>query len=276
MLKDFHLIHRPKPHASPLPGPLVWETCLRSIAVTKQPDVLTRADQSYSDREAYRFLLEVICGLHSPVLGETEVFGQFKAFSKVWLEMEPNRATLIQRLFAEAKEIRSKHLLNLGTQSYGSWLKRMVMTRRIHILGGGELAREISPYLLKVADSVTVHVRNPLKVNIPGVHVRALSDHAFNGGGLIVAAPMAATEIDGWLKDWPFEVFDLRDTSQSDPLSTYSNRRHVLNDVFNEIERTKATLKPIITAVKSEILERSEKTAHQVHVRPQGWDDLCA
>jgi len=254
----------------------VWETCLRSIAITAEPEILSVSDESYSETTAYQFLLEVICGLHSPVLGETEVFGQFKNFSKVWVSQQPSRATLIQRLFTEAKEIRSKHLRNLGTQSYGSWLKRMVMTRRLHILGGGELAREIAPYLLKIADSVTVHVRNPENVKIQGVKVRPLTERAFNGGGLIIAAPMRAEDIDRWLCDWPFEVFDLRDTSISDPINTYSNRRHVLNDVFNEIERTKATLKPVIDTVKNEILERSEKTAHQVHVRPQGWDDICA
>lgn len=274
MLKDFHLIHRRKPHMFENGEHLVWETCLRSIAFsTAEPSGLEGAEL-YSQQYAYQFLLEVICGLHSPVVGETEVFGQFKNFTKLWLQREPGRASLIQRLFSEAKEIRSQYLRNLGTQSYGSWLKRKVTAKRIHILGGGGLTQDVAPYLLKIADSVVVHARSPQKVTVGGVQVEALSSRAFDGGCLIVAAPMKASEINEWLTLAPSEVFDLRDTSSSDPLN-FKNR-HVLGDVFSEIERTKSLLQPVVESVKSDILARSERVALQVHVRPQGWDDICA
>ncbi len=257
---------------------LVWETCLRSIAFTADPSKISliEGDEVYSNLEAYGFLLEVMCGLHSPVVGETEVFGQFKNFAKLWVKQEPQRVTLMQRLFGEAKDIRSKHLCNLGTQSYGSWLKRKVKGRHVHILGGGNLAQEIAPYLLKISESVTIHVRNPDKVKIKGVIVRGLSERAFTTGTLIVAAPLTASYIQQWLRGSTIEFFDLRDTSNSDPLTIDCDRRHVLSDVFSEIERTKSLLMPIIDLVKSEILARSERTASQVHVRPQGWDDICA
>ena len=258
---------------------LVWETCLRSIAFANNPGALeiTDADVVYSHQQAYQFLLEVMCGLHSPVVGETEVFGQFKNFAKRWVKAEPQRASLVQRLFSDVKEIRSEHLCNLGTQSYGSWLKRKVKARHVHILGGGNLAQEIAPYLLKMCDSVTLHVRDPQKVQISGAQICSFKAAAFSAGALIVAAPLTAPYIQQWLQGRaPTEIFDLRDTSGSDPLSIASGERHVLNDVFNEIERTKSLLLPIIALVKSEILERSERTATQVHVRPQGWDDICA
>jgi glutamyl-tRNA reductase len=274
MLKDFHLIHRRKPHMSSLEGTLVWETCLRSISFSAQPHPAHVSDEIFSNQFAYQFLLEVICGLHSPVVGETEVFGQFKNFTKIWLEQQPGRTALVQRLFSEAKEIRSQYLRNLGTQSYGSWLKRKVTCERIHILGAGSLVKDVAPYLLKMADSVTVHARTPEKVNIGGVKVSPLAAQAFDGGCLIVAAPLKAAEIHQWLISTPQEVFDLRDTSSSDPLN--HNNRHVLNDVFGEIERTKALLQPVVETVKSDILARSERVAQQVHVRPQGWDDICA
>jgi glutamyl-tRNA reductase len=258
------------------PAALVWETCLRSIAFNSNAYDLVEADEVYRETGAYRFLLEVICGLHSPVVGETEVFGQFKSFTKVWLEREPGRASLVQRLFSEAKEIRSEYLLNLGTQSYGSWLKRKITGKQIHILGGGNLAKDISPYLLKIADSVVVHARQPEKLNIGGVEVRPLSACRFDGGCLIVAAPMTALEIQNWLLRSPSEIFDLRDSSSADPLLINCKNRHVLGDIFGEIERTKARLQPIVEAVKSDILARSERMARQVHVRPQGWDDICA
>src|SRR5262245_56556396 len=133
MLKDFHLIHRRKPHMFESPDALVWETCLRSIAFTSSLPPVCDKDEIFSQQRAYQFLLEVICGLHSPVVGETEVFGQFKNFTKQWLERDPGRISLVQRLFSEAKEIRSLYLRNLGTQSYGSWVKRKVKSKRIHI-----------------------------------------------------------------------------------------------------------------------------------------------
>lgn len=280
MLRDFHLIHRRKPHVFNAGQVLVWETCLRSIALSADPDDISRheIDEIYSNQQAYRFMLEIMCGLHSPVVGETEVFGQFKNFARTWAAQQPGRATLIQKLLADAKEIRSKHLCNLGTQSYGSWLKRKVKADEIHILGAGNLTQEIVPYLLKKAAQVTVHVRSPEKVTLNGVTVKALSERAFEGGGLIVAAPLTASYIESWARTVPSEIFDLRDVSSSDPLKFNGNRTrsHVLSDVFSEIERTKALLMPIVDLVKSEILTRSEKIASQVHVRPQGWDDICA
>ena len=35
----------------------------------------------FHDEAAYAHLLEVICGLGSPIVGETEVMSQFKAFA---------------------------------------------------------------------------------------------------------------------------------------------------------------------------------------------------
>jgi glutamyl-tRNA reductase len=275
MLKDFHLIHRRKPHMFEPGVQPIWETCLRSIAFSADASAAPD-DEVYSQQHAYRFLLEVICGLHSPVVGETEVFGQFKNFTKLWLERQPQHATLVQRIFSEVKEIRSQYLRNLGTQSYGSWLKRKVTANQVHILGSGSLAQEIVPHLLKAAEAVTVHSRSPEKVRMSGVQVRALREQAFNGGCLIVAAPLTATYIAQWMKVKPEQLFDLRDVSSSDPIGFAGRKRHVLNDVFGEIERTKALLQPLVETVKSDILARSERVATQVHVRPQGWDDICA
>ncbi len=279
MLKDFKLIHRRKPQTFGTPNPLVWETCLRSIAFTGDPQKvnLESADELFVNHHAFEFLLEIICGLHSPIVGETEVFGQFKNFAKEWQRIEPQRARLIQRLFADAKEIRSRFLCGVGTQSYGGWLKRNMRARRIHILGGGQLAQEIAPYLLKSSDSLMLHVRSPEKVSVKGACVRGLSAKAFDGGGVVIAAPMTAVQIQTWFDGIkPKEIFDLRAESAADPLTVSCERVHALGDVFAEIEQTRARLLPIIDQVKREISARGERLAQQFVVRPQGWDDICA
>ncbi|MES3036484.1 MAG: hypothetical protein V4736_01135 [Bdellovibrionota bacterium] len=70
----------------------LWSTCQREIIVTdlvtaEQHHLFSRAqnsgdtlDQVYTGSDAYQFLLEVISGLHSKLIGETEILGQFKTF----------------------------------------------------------------------------------------------------------------------------------------------------------------------------------------------------
>lgn len=279
MLKDFQVIHRRKPQAFPARNPLIWETCLRSISFTADPKHvdLRDGDELFVSHHAFQFILEIICGLHSPIVGETEVFGQFKNFAKEWQRHEPRRAALIQRFFADAKELRSRFLCGMGNQSYGGWLKRNLRGDKVHIVGGGQLALEIAPHIQKSVDELTLHVRTPARVEVKGPRVAALAEKAFDGGSLVIAAPVAAADIHAWLAgQTPLEIFDLRAESKHDPLTVSCERIHALGDIFAEIEQTKARLLPIIDQVKREIATRGERLASEVVMRPQGWDDICA
>src|SRR5438046_10434818 len=72
---------------------LEWQTCLRRILFLNSNDNRAAIEAAeggkavpptvevFRGQEAYRFLLEVICGLNSPIVGETAVMGQFKEFS---------------------------------------------------------------------------------------------------------------------------------------------------------------------------------------------------
>ena len=106
-------------------GVPVWRTCLREVRFADAiHDRRASAGAALIDGDAYRLLLEILCGLQSPMLGETQVMGQFKAFlasldgSHAWL----NRVG--QRLLADAREIRTRHLQGLGSRSYGSAVRR--------------------------------------------------------------------------------------------------------------------------------------------------------
>lgn len=275
MLQDLTIVHRRKPLVfGEDPSAAVWATCLRSLAfVQGQPQFALKSnDEIYSGQCAYQFLLEIVCGLHSPIVGETEVFGQFKVFASTWIGQDPRAGTLVQRILNDAKALRSQHLNGLGTQSYGSWLRKNLCHQRIHLLGAGHLAQEIVPYLAKHGD-VIVHARTPAKVDFHA-HVQALSASGFDHGALVVAAPMSAVEIERWLGgSVPTQIFDLRDKSSCDPIHSQAVS---LQHIFGQIEGTRARLQPLVEIIKQDILARSRNLAAHEKVRPQGWDDLCA
>ena len=277
MLNDLTIIHRRKPgifEATEVSPDNVWATCLRSLAFVRgTPTFGPKAgDQVFRQREAYEFLLEIICGLHSPIVGETEVFGQFKSFAAAWSSREWGRAPLIQRLLNDAKAIRSQYLSGIGTQSYGSWLRKNLSAPQTHVLGAGQLAGEILPYLQKQSE-VTVHARRPGKVKF-NANICALDQNGFIQGALVVAAPLSAEQIRGWLNGRvPAQIFDLRDNSADDPIFAHAIS---LTHIFGQIEKTRIKLLPVIEQAKQEITQRARAASALEKVRPQGWDDLCA
>lgn len=281
MITNLCIVHRRKPNtfnSEETMGPL-WATCLRSLlfVTPEQGERIAQAhDEYYLGINAYKFLLEVVCGLHSPIVGETEVFGQFKLFIEEWLFKQPQHAALAQRILSDAKALRSEYLSNLGNQSYGSWLRKNLREDTIHILGGGHLVQEILPYLTKQGKKVTLHVRSPEKINFFDGAIRRISDHAFDQGALIIAAPLASMEIEAWLGGrQAAQIFDLRDNSCSDKIQSAFDSVG-LKDIFRQIEQNKARLVPLVEKVHAEIHLRALKLSAAAIVRPQGWDDICA
>jgi hypothetical protein len=138
---------------------LQWQTCLRRIVFLHRAELTLLPAQpdfeSYCGRDVYQFLLEVICGLHSPLLGENAVMGQFRKFrasckfpNTVWGRF---LRTLTTDLLVDARLVRHHHLQGLGSQSYGSLIRRYLKGRSsVAVLGAGSLAREILPWLTDV------------------------------------------------------------------------------------------------------------------------------
>ncbi len=264
----------------------VFVTCLRSLAIsfeeTELPGV-TAEDQIFRGESAYRFLLEVACGLKSPIIGETEVFGQFRHFADAWKE----KAAFFQNLYADVKSIRQVHLSHLGSQSYGSWVrKRLKSHETVHILGTGQLAQEILIWLKKQNAKITLHSRTPQMAKerlhkalgdaMDGVEVADFKNRTnLKKSVLIVASPLKAREIAFWLDGQkPSLVIDLRDDSSTDSLIVPKSVR--LSDIFGEIESSRRQATDKVQKARAMVTDLAAKRFRSQTNRPFGWDDLCA
>lgn len=281
------VLHRRSPKAwewqESNPDWLLWGTCLRQVAVgTAHSGVpeLQAGDELVSGEDAYTLLLEIVCGLRSPVVGETEVFGQFKNFiDKQEAEERPAQLVAWLRSIAnDAKKIRHDHLRDLGSRSYGSLVRKEIRgAAEIHLIGFGHLAQEILPWLKKSKIPITVHVRRPdsIQTDLPVV---SLCEPNKVGGVVIVAAPMKASAFAEWLGGHAGhlkKVIDLRGESQADPLRL-SAKVVDLKEVMDRLASLRDTHSTLIDKIKSEIRSFATAAAQSIRVRPQGWDDLCA
>src|SRR2546430_17223167 len=133
-----------------------WRTCLRRILFLNSRDnhdiletietegLLPPTVEIFRGQQAYAFLLEVICGLNSPIVGETAVMGQFKEFllnakfpKTSWGNFLRQLAT---NLMIDAKRVRARNLQGIGSQSYGSLVRQHVKgLPAVAVLGSGKL-----------------------------------------------------------------------------------------------------------------------------------------
>ncbi len=278
--------------AAQFPHALVWKTCLREIAILDSRQLraedLTADDEVYSREDGYRFLLEVICGLHSPLVGETEVLGQFKNFAQRAQDSPGGRCTApwIQRLIADAKRVRTNHLTGMGGRSYGQLAQRYLTDcPRIVILGAGHLAQELVPWLSD--HRLEIFCRRPeaateMLARHPNGGTHSLdaplaTDNAVTG--LIIAAPMSAKEIAAWAGRLGCEIatiVDLRGESQNDRLEVESATVVHFKEILDDMETNCRFADVRVERARKEIFDRAQEFWDRFEVRPFGWEDLCA
>ena len=271
----------------------VWRTCLREVVFADDPDAIAIADDSprpVVEGDAYRLLLEILCGLQSPMLGETQVMGQFKAFLSslgqdgAWL----NRVG--QRLLADAREIRTRHLQGLGSRSYGSAVRRhLVNVQHAVLIGTGKLAHEVLPFLADSGRSVDQWGRTLDTASAPSTPDAAsrftyrLLDNvdSFSGPAattaLIIAAPVPSAVINRVASHYSglHCVIDLRGELETAPLCL-SAPVITLQDLFVQMDAMHGAAARHVEAARAEILSRSRRYELRDELRPFGWDDLCA
>lgn len=279
MINQLQIIH--SKHGQDLEVPkdfTEWKTCLRSIYFGNQSTSVT-----HSGVEAYELLLQIICGLHSPMIGETEILSQFKTF----IDLNPNLIThkISHKLIQDAKSLRTTYLKGYGSQSYGSYtLKKSKDKDQIVILGAGSLAQEILPIIRDFEGEIIVKTRSPLKSvelsrKFPQVRIESLElNQEFNNALMVVAAPLPTDTLEAIVKQQLNSslILDMRSTTDGPRLTnTGCSSYQTLTEIFSEIEKTQKVLALAAAKMKSEIKERSLRWHKQTQVRPFGWEDLC-
>jgi len=262
---------------------LRWNTCVRQLAIGFEATAPEEFEM-YQGVEAYGFFLEVICGLHSPLLGETEVMGQFKDLIENVKNSEPANKTQLLGFFravlTDAKFVRTSFLREMGSRSYGSLIRKYLNEgEKVSVIGAGKLVGEILPWL-KPLREVTVKCRRmeqgqSLKEKFGFLKTEELQTGSISDT-LIIAAPISAIEISEILSKSTGinKIIDLRESSSRDPLRT-TIPIITLAKLFNEIEKTEKDVDQKVIKARSLIKDLSQKWALKAEHRPFGWEDLC-
>ncbi len=136
----------------------------------------------FSGVEAYHFLLRFSVGLESQVIGETDVFGQFKTAYKLFQETHAYHPLIsfIPKIFEDSKELRTQYLQGIGGQSYGSLVRQILGTASssnpVLLVGAGALAESIAPYLIEPS-GLQIYNRSILKAQELCRKLKALSHY---------------------------------------------------------------------------------------------------
>lgn len=293
MIEDLIIIHR-KSHSHSLNAHLsnhwsIWKTCLRQLAFGSSQwetshDYASH-DEIYQGLCAYQFCLETICGLNSPLIGETEVYGQFKSFvmdsslpNSPW---QRNLRIILNQLLADAKKVRTQYLTGIGSQSYGSLSRKYLKGfQTIHIIGAGKLVTEMLPWITKEPTQIYLHCRRSfqgeeLKKIYPTIQVAPLNSEFHPHSALIVAAPLTSIEL-SQLNNHSFKIIlDFREKSELDPLQISSFKTLTLHELFKQIESDRAQIHTQVKAAKKLITEFTQRQHQHIEFRPFGWEDVC-
>ena len=242
-----------------------------------------------TDAAAYTLLLEVVCGLRSPLLGETEVQAQFKTFLDSVDDGPSSGARWIrrvgQRVLGDAKRIRHKHLQGFGAHSYGHLAARHLVGRHVCVVGAGALGAQVVQSAPE-ASTVDVWARSAERVlptRASGLNFFLLADASAHHGArdeaatLVVAAPVSADDLNAVIACYPALV-NIVDLRASDQQTIVEGRVPVttLADLFADATRTDSSGGLRLRAARADIHDLAQAFAGREELRPFGWDDVCA
>lgn len=287
MWQELALIHRDSQAGlQPLAGPgQLWRTCLRELLFL-EPGVEASAPEGAHLRrglDAHRALVEICSGLHSPLFGETEVFGQFRAFRDV-APLGPQWETMLNAVEEDVKKLRRRFLTELGSQSYGSLARRHLPAgSRVVVVGSGRLAKDLLPWLQ--GQDVTLAARSPekslewLPKEARAVKLSDLSEATtqLRGAHWIIAAPLSNEELEGyWVTNPAGIVLDLRGDQRFASTPANAHAYLGLRALYQELEAVKQLHERKRREAMSFAHELSQRHANSVVHRPYGWEDAFA
>lgn len=146
------------------------KTCQRTLLVSTSELIEYNIFEKYQGVEAYSFLLEVICGLKSKMLGENEIVNQFKIAYRKYIQLpkkNKNTITILEKLFLDSKKIRVNYLSGVGRKTYSYITRKKMMKKKpdsVLIIGSGQLAVDLINQFKKKTN-VVITGRNNTVVN---------------------------------------------------------------------------------------------------------------
>lgn len=158
------------------------QTCQRILLITMEPSLeIISQHHTETGENAYQYLLEIICGLKSRLIGENEIVSQFKLSYQNYLKssQRDNRLILVlEKLFKDAKAIRSQYLNGISQKTYASITRKLMMQQnnveQVVILGSGQLAQDLINQFskcTKVLISARDYQKLALLQNIENCHI---------------------------------------------------------------------------------------------------------
>lgn len=268
---------------------LLWKTCLREIYFLDSLDEskipILPSDQIFLGLEAETFLAEVLSGLKSPLVGETEVFGQFKQWWKTIPQGHPFKRkyqSRIEGLYALVKSVREQALCGQGSQSYGSLLRRhLISDESVDIIGAGHLVQEILPWI-KNKSAYRLWCRNMPKIQkeifSQAESVLSMDNISPLSKVVVIAAPLRHEDLNQWLCQRGFssqhKLFDFRADSNNFVPRIQPKMHLQLQDFSSKFYMHQNEIEKRMQQALGLIRSWQQIQESKVVVRPFGWDDL--
>ena len=264
-----------------------WKTCMRTLYIgdVRIFDIsltqFSKHYQTYVGYEAYKLLLEIVSGIRSRLLGETEILAQFKEVLKN--ESLPQNSLgdylkkLRDQIIEDSRKIRSGHLRFLGDQSYGGLANRYLKSsEEVVLIGTGNLAIKVLPWLLGKNRKVTVVGRNPEKLqeiaNKYPVDTESLDTFIPTTQAVVIAAPISVQHMIPSLRKDTI-VVDFREDDKKDQFPNslgYISFETMLNSLKAQEERNKELRKKLEVVVSELAEERENESQNFIY----GWEDI--
>lgn len=235
--------------------PFVLSTCQRTMILSYGSCSIINYSEVFDKKignEAYSYMLEIICGLKSKMVGENEIVGQFKNAYKSYMcsSMKDKKLiSIIEKLFKDAKEIRSNYLIGLCQKTYSSIARKHIASihkaESVLILGSGQLAEDLINQFKKKVE-VYICARDTEKVaklvsehkikSIPWGDIEKIKDFSFIANSIgFKGTLLDESFFQQWSTKHQQKLFvDLGSPSSIKTSLDYSQGVMKLQDVFQE------------------------------------------
>jgi Glutamyl-tRNAGlu reductase, N-terminal domain len=288
-------------------------TCQRRVSIAASATAIdSTLDSMPSDGalqrlvgvDAYSFLLRLACGLESKMLAETQIFGQIKQAWQTYCKTHPSSgkqlSPVVQKLFQDTKDIRSRFLCNVGSSCYGSEVRRQLGATESAgpalLVGAGQLAQSVAPWIdcselwICNRNSAAAHnLARQLRARYPERACRVLDNSLeseqsawASASNIVVCVPVNserdAVRVAAWsARKAPGKLIhlgaDARDVSSWSRLSGFTSLQEIFDRLQSQANQKQRQIQRASHACAEKALLLA-LSSHATHTH--SWEDLAA